>query len=88
MTGSPSSATATVTSTAVTGQPATTPITPGAHQDGADFYGLFAAIAIIIGAIIVVRVAFRRPPGPQPTRETPARESPAEETDRSSGDPP
>ncbi|MGI8753518.1 MAG: hypothetical protein ACR2MN_14630 [Acidimicrobiales bacterium] len=82
--------------TAVPGQPSTTqPSTtvPGPQQDSADFYGLFGAVAIIIGAIIVIRLAFRRPRRPPAGRGPAAGQSPPTgpsppAADESSGDQP
>ncbi len=55
-------------STSATVPPSTA--VPGAHQDAADFYGIFGAVAIIVVAIVVIRLAFRRPKlkGPPPRR--------------------
>jgi hypothetical protein len=38
---------------------ATTLVTPGPAEDGADFWGLGLAVLLIVGSIFVVRVAFR-----------------------------
>ncbi|MDQ2728750.1 MAG: hypothetical protein M3Y91_13025 [Actinomycetota bacterium] len=65
-----------MTGHASTTQPSTT--VPGAQQDPADFYGVFGAVAIIIGAIVVIRLAFRRPRRPPPRRAPPDHERSAE----------
>ncbi|MGH9094209.1 MAG: hypothetical protein ACRDXE_03515 [Acidimicrobiales bacterium] len=50
----PSRATTMTTVTSVTTQ-----VVPGAHQDPADFFGILVALVVIVGAIVLVRLAFR-----------------------------
>jgi hypothetical protein len=42
------------------GGPNATANIPGPHNDGADFYGIGAALAAIVVAIVITRLVFRR----------------------------
>ncbi len=42
---------------------------PGDANDGADFWGIGAALLMIVAAIVIVRLVFRRGTGPPPARE-------------------
>lgn len=46
--------------TATVGAPRSTQVVPGAHQDGADLYGIVLALIVIVGIIGAVRLVFRR----------------------------
>ena len=37
----------------------TTTLVPGAHQDGADLWGILLALILIGGAVVAVRAGFR-----------------------------
>jgi hypothetical protein len=43
-----------------TGGPNATTNLPGTHDDASDFYGLGLALVVIVGAIVVTRLFFRR----------------------------
>lgn len=52
--------TTTTQTTTTVGAPPTTQVVPGAHQDGADLYGIVLALIVIVGVIGAVRLVFRR----------------------------
>ncbi|HET9689979.1 MAG TPA: hypothetical protein VFP61_02420 [Acidimicrobiales bacterium] len=47
------------TVTTTTGPPSPPSTVPGAHQDGADLWGLLLAVALIVACIAAVRLIFR-----------------------------
>jgi hypothetical protein len=51
---------ATAQTTTTVGAAPSTQVVPGAHQDGADLYGIVLALVIIVGVIGAVRLIFRR----------------------------
>jgi hypothetical protein len=54
-----------------TGGPNATTDSPGTHNDGSDFYGLGLALLVIVGAIFLTRLVFRRPGGRSADAEGP-----------------
>lgn len=66
------------------GHPAKQPVLPGSQTDATDFYGLAGALAVVVGAILVVRrivplrhqPALGRHPGPPPAGSRPAEGEP------------
>jgi hypothetical protein len=53
----------------ITGGPNATANIPGPQNDAADFYGILVALAIIVVAIAITRVAFGRRRGTTPASE-------------------
>jgi hypothetical protein len=47
----------------IIGGPNATTDQPGSHNDGSDFYGLALALVVILVAIALTRLVFRRPGG-------------------------
>jgi hypothetical protein len=70
---SPSAPSTTAPGSVITiyGGPNATANIPGPHNDGADFYGIAAALAAILVAIAVTRLVFRRSGRPAPDAEGP-----------------